>query len=151
MDNGGLFYIPGEGFSSQYNEGAYELSVSQVISLLTSEYLIAILMIPLSMFGLMRKSRRYKKVRRKLERTTSSDELKGAEEAIDEMIVKKQVKIEHGMLLRNLYERKAVQMKKRDSNKVKDWSGPPGVSNQQAPQNPGGSRPNSQGQGPRRY
>jgi len=148
MENGGLFYVPGEGFSSQYVSGAYELSISQVIDLLTSEYLIPILMIPLSLMGIMRKGRRYKKIRRKLERVNNLEDLKGAEETLDNLILTKKIKVEHGVILHNLYERKASQMENRENiQTLKNTSraredGPqrhmgPETQRRKGPQNPG--------------
>jgi hypothetical protein len=104
--NTGMYYIPGEGFQSEYTPEGKELSVSMLVDLLTSEYLAAILMVPLTLFALMRKKRRYKKVRRRLEVIDELDDLQGAEAEIDRLILKGKVKVEHGVLLRNLYERR---------------------------------------------
>lgn len=101
----GLFYVPGEGFKSQYDPEGMEISVSVVIDLITSELLIPISMIPITMFALARKRRRYKKLKRKLNDCTDIDVLKEYEEDIDQAIINKKVKVEHGMLLRNMFER----------------------------------------------
>jgi len=112
----GMYYVPGEGFQSEYTPEGKELSVSMLIDLLTSEYLAAILMVPLTLFALMRKKRRYKKVRRHLEEIDNLDELEGAEAEIDRLILKGQVKVEHGVLLRNLFERQRDALSEDNSS-----------------------------------
>ena len=101
----GLYYVPGEGFSSQYSSDGIELSASWAVALATSEYLGMLLLLPLSIVVLMRKSLRYKKVKRRLENLDEPGELDDFEEEIDELIGKGKVKVEHGLLLRNLFER----------------------------------------------
>ena len=102
----GLFYVPGEGFKSKYDPNGVEISVSAVLDMVTSEYLLPLLMIPITIFALLRKGRRYKKMRKTLENCDDLDILSEYEEGIDQVIMKKKVKVEHGMLLRNLFERK---------------------------------------------
>jgi hypothetical protein len=101
----GLFYVPGEGFKSQYDPEGMEISVSVVIDLITSELLIPMAMVPLTIIALARKRRRYKKLKRKLSDCSDIDVLKEYEEDIDKAIINKKVKVEHGMLLRNMFER----------------------------------------------
>ena len=111
----GLFYIPGEGFKSQYDPNGIELSVSALIDILTGEFLIPILMIPITIFALLRKGRRYKRMRRTLEGCNDIDILTEYEEGIDNVIMKKKIKVEHGMLLRNLFERKREELDTKKS------------------------------------
>lgn len=101
----GLFYVPGEGFKSQYDSEGMEVSVSVVVDLITSELLLPIAMIPLSILLSTRKRRRYKKLKRKLGDCKDIDVLKEYESEIDKAIINKKVKVEHGMLLRNMFER----------------------------------------------
>jgi len=101
----GLFYVPGEGFKSQYDPEGVEISVSWLIDLITSELLVPLAMIPLTVFALMRKRRRYKKMRNRLEDCKDLDMLKEYEDDIDDMVINRKVKVEHGMLLRNMFER----------------------------------------------
>jgi hypothetical protein len=49
-------------------------------------------------------------MRKRLKSVDSVDELGGAEEAIDRLIMKNRVKVVHGILLRNLYERRRDQL-----------------------------------------
>jgi hypothetical protein len=101
----GLFYVPGEGFQSQYDPEGMEISVSVVIDLITSELLLPIAMIPLTFLALARKRRRYNKLKRKIGDCDDMDVLKEYENDIDQAIIQKKVKVEHGMLLRNMFER----------------------------------------------
>jgi hypothetical protein len=101
----GIFYVPGEGFSSQYSENGYELSLSFVVSMLTSEYLFALLLLPASLLLVLRKRRRYKRFSKRLKSAESMDDLAGAEEEIDRLITKRKLKIDQALLLRNQFER----------------------------------------------
>ena len=111
----GLFYIPGEGFKSQYDPEGIELSVSALIDILTGEFLVPLLMIPITIFALLRKGRRYKKMRRSIDNCKDIDILSEYERGIDDVIMKKKIKVEHGMLLRNLFERKREELDTKKS------------------------------------
>jgi len=119
----GLFYVPGEGFKSQYDPEGMEISVSVVIDLITSELLLPILMIPLTFLALARKRRRYNKLKRKLGDCKDIDVLKEYEKSIDEAIIHKKVKVEHGMLLRNMFER--IRDEFEDKEQVRLLGGKP--------------------------
>ena len=110
----GLFYVPGEGFKSQYDPEGVEISVSWLIDLITSELLVPLAMIPLTVFALMRKRRRYKKMRNRLEDCKDMDMLKEYEDDIDDMVINRKVKVEHGMLLRNMFERMKEQFEDQE-------------------------------------
>jgi hypothetical protein len=101
----GIFYVPGEGFKSSYDSDGYEISVSLLVDILTSEMLIPLLMIPITFMAMMRKRFRYRRFRKRLEQADSMDDLEGAEEALDKMITKRKLKVEQAMLLRNQLER----------------------------------------------
>ena len=102
----GLFYVPGSGFQSEYNEEGIEVSVSALLSMVTSEYLFAILALPFAMIIAGRKKRRFKKYRKKLKSMHKFRQIDKAEKEIDRMIEKGKVRVEHGLLLRNIFERK---------------------------------------------
>jgi len=104
----GIFYVPGEGFKSSYDSDGYEISVSLLIDVLTSEMLIPLLMIPITFMAMMRKRFRYRRFRKRLDQADSMEDLEGAEEALDTMITKRKIKVEQAMLLRNQLERKWV-------------------------------------------
>jgi len=119
----GLFYVPGEGFKSQYDPEGMEISVSVVIDLITSELLLPISMVPLSILLSTRKRRRYNKLKRKIDDCKDIDILKEYEQDIDNAIINKKVKVEHGMLLRNMFER--VRDEFEDKEQVRLLGGKP--------------------------
>ena len=108
--NTGFFYIPGEGISSQYDPDGYEISLSILVRAMTTEFLIPIVMAVVTVFAIRRKKRRYKRVRSRLADLDEPKELDGAEAMIDNMILKHKVTIEHGVLLRNLFERRREEL-----------------------------------------
>ena len=108
--NTGFFYTPGDGFSSQYDPDGYEISLSLLVKALTTEFLIPIIMIPLTFIAIRRKKRRYKKIRSRLTELDDPKVLGDVEEMIDKLILNHKVSIEHGVLLRNLYERRKEEL-----------------------------------------
>ena len=101
----GVYYVPGQGFSAGYQEEGYEISISWFLNLLGSEFLVPLILLPLSALLLMRKRRRFKKFRKKMNRLDDLDEMEDMEGRIDKMIERGSVKVEHGLLLRNQFER----------------------------------------------
>ncbi|HIF46351.1 MAG TPA: hypothetical protein EYQ73_06140 [Candidatus Poseidoniales archaeon] len=154
----GVYYVPGEGFKDNYDPDGYEISISFLINLVTSEFLIPLLIFPLSMFAMMRKGRRYKKINKRMRSCEDLETLKEFEPMIDSMIIGRKVKVEQGILLRNLFERRRDQMedapqmpKGGASARFGESSG--GGRRGNPPQSRPGSRPGGQTQsrgGPRR-
>ena len=149
----GLFYVPGEGFKSQYDPNGIELSVSALIDIMTGEFLIPILMIPITIFALLRKGRRYKRMRRTLENCKDSDILSEYEKGIDDVIMKRKIKVEHGMLLRNLYERKREELEENKSISGLKRNSSGNASNDQGRRSMARGEPGGQGggMGPERH
>ena len=106
----GVYYVPGQGFSSSYEENGYELSVSWAWNLVSSEFLVPIILLPLSVLLLMGKRRKFKKFKKKMNKIEDIEELEELEEDIDAMIEKGSVKVEHAMLLRNQFERRREKL-----------------------------------------
>jgi hypothetical protein len=106
----GFFYTPGEGFSSQYDPDGFEISVSIIVKALTTEFLIPVIMIPITLIAMRRKKRRYKKTVTKLTELDNPKALEEVEEYIDDMILNHKVAIEHGVILRNMFERKRDEL-----------------------------------------
>jgi hypothetical protein len=118
--------------------------------MVTSEYLLPLLMIPITIFALLRKGRRYKKMRKTLENCEDPDILSEYEEGIDLVIMKKKVKVEHGMLLRNLFERKRDAFDSKKSIPGLKQSGAGGGGGQGG-QNEPQQGPQGPSSGPRRH
>jgi len=111
----GTYYVPGEGFKSTYDSEGYEISLSMIVDVVTSEYLAVLLMAPLTVFALLRKRRRYKKMQRRLDDVYTLESLEEFEPEIDRMILKGKVRVEHGVLLRNLFERRRDEFTEEES------------------------------------
>lgn len=106
----GTFYVPGKGFQSSYDPEGVELSASALQELVTSEFLIPLLLLPASLIAVTRKRRRYRRARRRLMHARDRSELEPWDTTIDQYIEKGRVKVEHGILLRNLYDRRRGQL-----------------------------------------
>ena len=102
---GGTFYVPGEGFSSQYNPDGIELSFGAFLNLLSSEFLAPLLIAPISIYLMLSKRRRYKRIKSEIEDAHDLVQLEESEAEIDELIGRNRLKIPHALLLRNILER----------------------------------------------
>ena len=72
----------------------------------------------MTLVAIRRKKRRYKKIRAKLTDLDNPKALENVEEMIDKLILNHKVSIEHGVLLRNLYERKKDELLEVKSNNL---------------------------------
>ena len=88
----------------------FEISVSIIVKALTTEFLIPVIMIPITLIAMRRKKRRYKKTVVKLTELDNPKALDEVEEYIDDMILNHKVAIEHGVVLRNMFERKRDEL-----------------------------------------
>ena len=102
---GGLFYVPGEGFSSEYSSDGMELSFGAFLNLLSSELLFPLLIAPVTIYFLLSKRRRFKQLKNNIEGAESLEVLEESESLINEFIEKGRLKITHALLLRNILER----------------------------------------------
>ncbi|MAY13124.1 MAG: hypothetical protein CMB21_04885, partial [Euryarchaeota archaeon] len=102
---GGTFYVPGEGFSSQYNPDGIELSLGAFLNLLSSEFLAPLLIAPMTIYLMLAKKRRYKRIKNEIENADDLTQLEETEEEIDDLIGSNKLKIPHALLLRNILER----------------------------------------------
>jgi hypothetical protein len=99
----------GLSFSSSYSEDGFELSVLRLRDEIktVSGALISIIF---SVFTIRRKTRRYKRVRTELEHEQDHSSLDGIRVKIDFLVEKGKIKIEQGLLLRNMFEQKEKDM-----------------------------------------
>ena len=102
---GGLFYVPGEGFSSEYSSDGMELSFGAFLNLLSSELLFPLLIAPVTIYFLLSKRRRFNQLKNNIEEAESLEVLEESESIINEFIEKGRLKITHALLLRNILER----------------------------------------------
>jgi len=102
---GGTFYVPGEGFSSQYNPDGIEISLGAFLNLLSSEFLAPLLIAPMTIYLMLAKKRRYKRIKRDIENAFDLAQLEESEAEIDDLIGRNRLKIPQALLLRNILER----------------------------------------------
>lgn len=107
----GFYYVFGKGFTTSYDPDGIEISLSLLASMIGSEFLLPILLFPISMILIRRKKKRYKKLSKQIKDCEDVDVLlTTVEPLIDKLIIDKKVSIEHGVLLRNLYERQVDEL-----------------------------------------
>ena len=95
----------GISFSTSYQENGIELSVLRLrdeISTIAG----ALISIIFSVLTLRRKTRRYKILKLQLDEADDPKELDSIREEIDTLVERNKIKIEQGLLLRNLFEQK---------------------------------------------
>ena len=104
-----LSFDDGISFSSEYDEDGFELSLLRLRDEIKTVGL-TILSIIFSIMTLKRKTRRYNRIKDRLEDTDELVELDEIREEIDEIVEKGKIKPEQGLLLRNLFEQKEKMM-----------------------------------------
>ena len=104
-----LSFNDGISFSSEYDEDGFELSLLRLRDEIKTVGL-TILSIIFSIMTLKRKTRRYNRIKDRLEDTNELVELDEIREEIDEIVEKGKIKPEQGLLLRNLFEQKEKLM-----------------------------------------
>jgi hypothetical protein len=119
---GGVYYVPGEGFVDGYDPEGYELSMGSLMNLFMSEFIIPIFLAIGAFFLLLRKRMVFKGIKGKIMEISTLFELNKMEDEIDDLIQGKKITIEHGLLLRNLFERRQDEI--RGLRKEKDGSSP---------------------------
>ena len=86
------------------------MSVSWAWNLVSSEFLVPIILLPLSVLLLMGKRRTFKKFKKRMNKIDEIEELEDIEVEIDSLIEKGSIKVEHAMLLRNQFERRREKL-----------------------------------------
>ena len=99
----------GLSFSSSYSEEGIELSVLRLRDEVKT-VAGAIISIVFSILTLRRKTRRYNRIRTELEHEQDHSSLDSIREKIDFLVEKGKIKIEQGLLLRNMFEQKEKDM-----------------------------------------
>ena len=113
---GGTFYVPGEGFSTQYDPDGIEISFGAFLDLLSSEFLLPLLIAPITVYLMLAKKRRYKRIKSGIENSEQLLTLEDYEEEINELISKNKLKIPQALLLRNILERQQDECRGLTSN-----------------------------------
>ena len=101
---GGVYYLPGDGFSTQYDPEGVELSFGAFLNLISSEFLAPLLIAPITIYLLLSKRRRFNRMKIDIEESNDLAELELYEEEINDYIAGNKLKITHSLLLRNILE-----------------------------------------------
>ena len=104
-----LTFDNGLSFSNDYSEGGFEISVLRLRDEIETIGLTIVSLI-FSIMTLKRKTRRYNRIKDRLEHADEFVELDVIREEIDEIVEKGKIKPEQGLLLRNLFEQKEKMM-----------------------------------------
>lgn len=113
---GGTIYVPGEGFTSQYNQDGIEISFGAFLELLSSEFLAPLLIAPITIYLVLAKRRRYMRIKHGIEHSQELVSLENYEEEINDLITKNKLKIPQALLLRNILERQQDECRGLTSN-----------------------------------
>ena len=103
---GGVFYIPGEGFSSQYDPDGFEISIGAFINLITSIFLAPILLTIAAFVLMLRKKSRFKQIEQEIEESNNLSQLDNLELEIDDLLKSKRLKIQQVLLLKYFLRKK---------------------------------------------
>lgn len=100
----GIFYGGGLTFYNEYTDDALEISLSGLMDILFEELVILLLLVPIY-FGLFISRRKiFNDLVIDIEEATDLDKLGAIEESTNELVRSKQLKVYHGLVLRNLIE-----------------------------------------------
>lgn len=102
----GTFYVPGKGFQTSYSPDGIELSLSSMLELVTSEFLIPLLLLPATLYLMLNKRIRFVRTRRRVRHASQASEFEELDHHIDDLVRQGQLKAEHALLLRSLHERR---------------------------------------------
>ena len=105
--NTGIFYsggINGNSFSFDYDAESVELSVSAFLEIVFEELLIPLLLVPTYFAIFYSRASKYRELLGKIENSTSKTELIEIEKEVNLMVKDKNIKVYHGLVLRNAIE-----------------------------------------------
>lgn len=114
----GTYYTPGEWFGTSFDEDGYEVSLSGVFKIITSEFLIPLLLIPLTTFLLLKKNKRYVEIKDRIEKTIDQTSLVEIEDEIDSLIEGNKIKVEQSLLLRIAFARREKELNKISETQI---------------------------------
>ena len=105
--NTGIFYsggINGNSFSFDYDAESVELSISAFLEIVFEELLIPLLLVPTYFAIFYSRASKYRELLGKIENSTSKTELIEIEKEVNLMVKDKNIKVYHGLVLRNAIE-----------------------------------------------
>jgi len=105
--NTGIFYsggLNGDSFSFDYDAESVELSISAFLEIVFEELLIPLLLVPTYFAIFYSRASKYRELLGKIENSTSKTELIEIEKEVNLMVKDKNIKVYHGLVLRNAIE-----------------------------------------------
>jgi len=105
----GFYYVPGDGFSTKYSEDGFEISLDGFLTLLSSELILPLLIIPITAYVLVRKRTRYRDIREEILSAPDHPTLIELEEHIEKRLGEGKLKAEHAIMLR-----RAISLREKD-------------------------------------
>jgi hypothetical protein len=105
--NTGIFYsggLNGDSFSFDYDAESVELSISAFLEIVLEELLIPLLLVPTYFAIFYSRASKYRELLGKIENSTSKTELIEIEKEVNLMVKDKNIKVYHGLVLRNAIE-----------------------------------------------
>lgn len=102
---GGFYYVPGEGFDSNYQANGFEISLGAALYLLKSELIIPILSAVLTIKIYRGKKKEFKTINNEIEKASSNSELGKIEYKVDEKLTAKKITVTHALILKSLIDK----------------------------------------------
>jgi len=112
--NTGFFYLGGLGFTTEYQVDEPEFSVSGVSEIVFEELVIPLLLIPIYLSLYWSRSQNYKRILRGIEQCFDLDQLAMLEQDINRDVKKRNIKVYHGLVLRNAIEERETFLGKEE-------------------------------------
>lgn len=116
--NTGFFYLGGLGFSTEYQVDEPEFSVSGVSEIVFEELVIPLLLIPIYLSIYWSRSQNYKRILRGIESCYDLDKLAIYEQEINRDVKKRNIKVYHGLVLRNAIEERETFLGKEEYRSI---------------------------------
>jgi hypothetical protein len=112
--NTGFFYLGGLSFTTEYQVDEPEFSVSGVSEIVFEELVIPLLLIPIYLSLYWSRSQNYKRILRGIEQCFDLDQLAMLEQDINRDVKKRNIKVYHGLVLRNAIEERETFLGKEE-------------------------------------
>lgn len=100
----GIFYAGGLTFYDGYTDDALEISLSGLMDIVFEELVILLLLVPIYIGLFISRRKIFNDLIADIESTEDLDKLGSIEESANELVRSKQLKVYHGLVLRNLIE-----------------------------------------------
>jgi hypothetical protein len=102
----GFFFVPGKGFTNEYHNDGFEISLSWLFSALSSELIIPIGLIPVYTFMRLSRNKKFRTFDISIREVTSVTDLVAIENEINNAMRNRKLHTHHGIILRNAIERR---------------------------------------------